>query len=133
MSQESVEIVREVIDAWNRNEQDQVLRFLNPEIVFDATRRVLNPKTYVGIEGIADMLADRNEVWDEFRTEPSEFIDAGDRVVVFGHWVGKGKGSGIEVEQPVAHVFTLHDHRIVRVELAYTDRAETLKAAGLSE
>ena len=51
---------------------------------------------------------------------------------VSGHWVGKGKGSGIEVERPVAHVFTLHDCRIARVELAYTDRAESLKPSGWS-
>jgi hypothetical protein len=47
--------------------------------------------------------------------------------------VGKGKGSGIEVQQPVADVFTLHDGRVVRAELGFTDRAEALEAAGLSE
>jgi hypothetical protein len=57
----------------------------------------------------------------------------GDRVVVIGRWVGKGKGSGIEVQQPVTHVFTLHDGRAVRVELGYTGRDEALEAAGLSE
>jgi hypothetical protein len=53
--------------------------------------------------------------------------------VVIGRWVGKGKGSGIEVQQPVTHVFTLHDGRVVRVELGYTGRDEALEAAGLSE
>jgi uncharacterized protein len=133
MSEENVEIVRRVIEAWNSDEQDSVIRFLDPEVIFDATRRLVNPKTYTGMEGMRLMLADRDEVWEEFRTEPDQFLDAGDRIVVIGRWVGKGKGSGIEVQQPVAHVFTLHDGRVVRWELGYTDRGEALEAAGLAD
>jgi ketosteroid isomerase-like protein len=132
MSQENVEIVRTVLGAWNRDEQGRILHFLDPEIVFDATRREVNPCSYVGLEGMRLMLADRDEVWDEFRTAPREFIDAGDRVVVIGDWVGKGKGSGIEVRQPTAHLFIVDAGRIVRWELGYSD-AEALEAAGLSE
>lgn len=133
MSQQNVEIVRRVIDAWNRDEQERVIRFLDPDVVFDATRRLINPRTYTGMEGMRAMLADRDEVWEEFRTEPDEFVDAGDRVVVIGRWVGRGKGSGIEVQQPVAHVFTLHGGRVVRWELGYTGRDQALEAAGLRE
>jgi hypothetical protein len=50
-----------------------------------------------------------------------------------GLWVGKGKGSGVEVKQPIAHVFTLHDGRVVRCELGYSDRGKALEAVGLSE
>jgi ketosteroid isomerase-like protein len=117
MSQENVEVARTVLAAWNSNQHDRVVGLLDPQIVFDATRRVVNPKTYVGLEGMRLMVADRDEVWEAFRTEPSEFVDAGDRVVVIGRWVGTGKGSGVEVQQPTAHVFTLHDGRIVRWEL----------------
>ena len=132
MSQENVEIVFRVIDAWNCDEQERVIRFLDPEVVFDATRRVINPMTYIGMQGMRLMLADRDEVWEEFRTELDEFVDAGDRVVVIGRWVGRGKGSGVEVQQPTAHVFTLRSRRIVRVEIFGT-RAEALEAAGLRE
>jgi hypothetical protein len=94
---ENVEIVRRLIEAWNRNEQERVVPvervvpFLDPGVIFDATRRIINPKTYAGIEGIRAMLAERDEVWGEFRMEPDEFVDAGDRVVVIGRWVGKGQ------------------------------------------
>ena len=74
-----------------------------------------------------------DEVWEVFRTEPREFIDAGDRVVVTGLWVGKGKGSGVEVQQPTVHVFTLRDGRVVRWELGHTNRSQALEAVGLRE
>ena len=102
-------------------------------MVFDGTRRKVNPKTYIGLEGLRVMLADRDEVWDEFRTEPQEFIDAGNRIVVVGRWVGKGKGSGLEVQQPTVHVFTLRNGRVVRWEFGHTNRREALAAVGLSE
>ena len=63
--------------------------------------------------------------------EPDEFVDAGDRVVAIGRWVGKGSGSGVEVNQPMADVFTLHGGRVVRCEIGYSDRAEAFEAAGL--
>jgi ketosteroid isomerase-like protein len=132
MSQENVEIVRRLIEAWNSNEQDEAIAIVDPGVVIDATRRRVNPKTYTGRQGMRRMLADTHEVWEEFRMEPDEVRDAGDRVVAIGRWVGKGKDSGIEVQQPVADVFTLHDRRVIRLELGFTDRAEALEAAGLS-
>jgi uncharacterized protein len=132
MSEENVEVVRTVLAAWGRDEEQSVFPLLDPEVVFDASRRRVNPNTYVGMEGLRDMLADRDEVWEEFRTEPQQFVDAGDRVVVIGRWVGKGKGSGVEVQQPTAHVFTLRDARVVRWEFGYT-RNQALEAAGRSE
>jgi hypothetical protein len=77
----------------------------HPEIVIDATRRVINPTTSVGIEGLRRMLADMEEIWEEFRVEPLEFVDCGDRVVVISRLVGKGKTSGVEVEQPIAGIW----------------------------
>jgi uncharacterized protein len=131
MSQENVDIVRRVIDAWNRNQQETAIRYLEPDVILDATQRRINPKTYTGAEGMRAMLADRDEVWEEFRLEPDEFVDGGDWIVVIGRWVGKGKGSGIEVQQPVAHAFRLRDGRIVRAELSYADRRAALEAVGL--
>jgi uncharacterized protein len=133
MSEANVEIVRRLIEALNSNEQDRVSGILDPGAVIDATRRLVNPKTYTGIQGYGRMVAEREEVWDEFRMEPDEVLDAGDRVVAVGRWVGKGKGSGIEVHQPVADVYTLHNGRVVRAEFGFTDRAEALEAAGLQE
>jgi ketosteroid isomerase-like protein len=132
MSEENVERVRRLIEAWNRNEPDTAIDILDPGVVLDATRRLVNPKIYTGIRGMRRMLADTHEVWEEFRMEPDEVVGAGDRVVAIGRWVGRGAGSGVMVEQPVADVFTLQDGRVVRTEIGFTDRAEALEAAGLS-
>jgi hypothetical protein len=106
MSAENIEVVRRLIEAWNRNELERVVPlervapFLDRGVIFDATRRMINPKTYAGIGGIQAMLAERDEVWGEFRMEPDEFVDAGDRVVAIGRWVGKGSAAGWKSTSP---------------------------------
>src|SRR5262245_51095231 len=132
MSRENVGVVRSVLAAWGRYEESSVLPLLDPKVVFDATRRRVNPKTYVGMEGLRRMLADRDEVGEEFRTEPDEFLDAGDRVVVIGRWGGNGEGSVAGGQEPTARLFSIRDGAVLRLEFG-RQREGGLKAAGLSE
>jgi ketosteroid isomerase-like protein len=133
MSQENVEIVRRAFAAVNRGDRETAIGLLHPEVVIDATRRVFNPTTYVGMRGIRQWMADTDETWEQFGFEASEVIDVGDKVVVIGRLFGKGKASGVRVGQPMAGIWTVRDGRIVRGEIGYTDRRVVLKAVGLSE
>ena len=101
--------------------------------MLDATRSVFNPKTYVGKDGLRQWLADTDDVWERMHTEQNEFIDAGDRVVVVGRLVGKGKGSGVEVGSANATILTIRDGLVIRSETGYTNRREALEAMALTE
>jgi ketosteroid isomerase-like protein len=73
------------------------------------------------------------DAWEYWRIEPETLLDAGDKVVAFARSTGKGRASGIELPSyESAHVITIKDGRIVRVQGFY-DRDEALQAAGLSE
>ena len=65
--------------------------------------------------------------------DPHEFIGGGARVVVIGRLVGKGKGSGVEIDQPDHQIFTVRESRVVGLAYGYTESAEVLEAAGLGE
>jgi uncharacterized protein len=73
-----------------------------------------------------------NDVWDDFRFEVEELIDAGDKVFAAVQLSGRGKGSGVPVDQHDIHVCTIRDGKVVRIDV-HRDRAEALKAAGLFE
>ena len=134
MSQENVEVVRKLFAAWNTGDRAQVLELVDPGIVIDATRRVFNPTTSEGMEGVQRMLSDLDDVWDRFQADPSmEFIDAGERVVVVGGCAGKARPSGAEVDQSYAGIWTIRGGRVIRWELGYEDRRAALEAAGLRE
>jgi ketosteroid isomerase-like protein len=71
------------------------------------------------------------ETWDSDTVEPlSDFIDAGDRVVVRQVWraVGRGPQSNIEL----TNVITVRKGKIVHQEF-FWDHAEALDTLGLSE
>src|SRR5206468_8556943 len=125
--------MRSAFAALNRGDRETAIGLLHPEVVIDATRSVFNPTSYVGMQGIRQWMADTDEVWQHFGLEVSELIDAGDKVVVIGRLVGRGRASGVKVEQPIAGIWTLQDGRIVRGEIGYTRRGEALEAAGLKE
>ncbi|MEO8037063.1 MAG: nuclear transport factor 2 family protein [Acidobacteriota bacterium] len=134
MSQEHVDVVRNMLAAVSEEGIGGALEFCDPEIVVDATRNMLNPGTYIGTEGLLQWQAGLADVWKEIHVEPLEFIDTGERVVVISELIGRGRSSGIEVKRSSsAQIATVRDGRVLRWEIGYTNREEALEAAGLSE
>ena len=75
---------------------------------------------------------DRNENWEELKIVAEELRDLGDRVLVLGRLKGRGKASGAPVEGQFAGINDFRGDRMWRIR-AYFDRAEALRAAGVSE
>jgi ketosteroid isomerase-like protein len=135
MSQESVEIVRRVLEPYamgSRARRSEFEDLLDPAIRLDLSERVFNPAVYEGYEGILRWQAEIGEVWESYRSEAEEFLDGGDVVLVFTHEYGRGKGSGVDVEQRLALLCTLRAGRVSEIRL-YRDRERALSAAGLAE
>ena len=72
------------------------------------------------------------QTFDRLRVQAERFIEVGDSVVVLVRHIGSAKASGLPFEGKFADVVTLREGRVIRFE-QYRDRAEALKAAGLSE
>jgi ketosteroid isomerase-like protein len=130
MSSKNVERVRRGYEALNRGE-------LRPE-GFSAEFEVVEPseqpgaETRYGSQGVTDSMAALSEAFENFQFEPEKFIDAGDNVVALLKARGRGKGSGIVVEQQVAHVWTFQAGEPVRVQI-YLDRTQAMEVVGVSE
>ena len=77
-----MEVVRRVYDATLHGETERVIELLDPRIRLDMSERVFNSAVYEGHEGSRRFFAEIDEVWDDFRADPLEFIDAGENVVV---------------------------------------------------
>jgi ketosteroid isomerase-like protein len=87
---------------------------------------------YQGYAGLAQWREDWSAAWDDWRWEPEEFIDVGDRVVAVLRVHAKGRGSGVDVERVDGAVWTLRNGKAVRLDY-YGSKAEALKAVGLAE
>jgi ketosteroid isomerase-like protein len=129
MSQENVEIVRRAweYEMFGRGGEDAVADF--------ASDIVMNPVEEApsyGRAAIRDNIHRFESAWEDLQVTAEQFIDAGDRVFVTAHFRGRGRASGITVETRLYEVYTLRDHKVVRVD-EFTDRDEALEALGLRE
>jgi ketosteroid isomerase-like protein len=131
MSQANVEIVRRVHEGWARGDFSLGGDLLAPEFEWHQFPQAVEPGT-IQREGVGGGLRRVFEIYEDVRVEVGEFIDAGDRVVVTGRTRARAKGSGMELDTPLALVWTVTDGRLARIEV-FTDRRDALEAAGLGD
>src|SRR4051794_31922283 len=102
MSKENVEVVSELFDAMFVRHDPALLEggipeTIDPEVEIDWSNSKMPIRGVYGFRDAMRMFQENIDVWEVWRTDPEEFIAAGDQVVVTAHLRGKGKGSGIEV------------------------------------
>jgi ketosteroid isomerase-like protein len=133
MSQENVEIVRRMLEAFIRGDDDFGERF-DADIEWTTAADEPDPQTYHGIEGIRSLMRVLfDELWErDFEVLSIEFIDADPHVVVPVRARVKARQSGVELEAEEVYVYELRAHKVVRVR-EYRTKAEALEAVGLSE
>jgi ketosteroid isomerase-like protein len=131
MSEENVELVRQGYEHFARTGELD-LSVYAPNIEWHSAAEDPGLEVFHGIEGVKRLVEDVQEQLEDFRTEPFEFLDAGDRVVAGLIHRGRGRGSSAEVEMREWNVFVVREAQIVSVH-EYSDRKEALEAAGLSE
>jgi ketosteroid isomerase-like protein len=131
MSQENVEVVRAAFAAWNAGDMDAFRELYDPEIIVRPPERWPEPGPFVGREAVMHWFEQLRATWDADAVEPiSDFIDAGERVVVRMIWHGAGFGPEANLE--FTQVFTIRRRRMFYLEF-FWDHAEALEAAGLQE
>jgi ketosteroid isomerase-like protein len=138
MSQENVEVVRQIYEAAgraiNHGALDEFCRLLDPDVEWIPINAALEGVRYRGHDGVRQWIEDMNRDWDFFEARPVEVRDLGDeRLLALGTWRARGRSSGLELDsQPAAWLLQLRDRKAVRMQ-TFTDRAKALEAAGLSE
>ncbi len=131
MSQANVEIAKAALAAWNAGDMDAFRELCDPEIIMRPPERWPEPGPFVGREAVMRQWHQTRETWDADTVEPiSDFIDAGDRVVVRQIWRGVGQGPESNIE--TTNVLTVRKGRIVHQEF-FWDHAEALETLGLRE
>jgi ketosteroid isomerase-like protein len=132
MSQENVEIVRQLFQLWERGEWGDGREFYDDgcEVVF-STSWFPDAGIYgVGHEALGAWMA-FVDAFEELAVGLDQVVDAGERVVALVSLRARGRASGAAVDAKVGAVFTFRDRKVVRWEM--TDRGDALEAAGLSE
>jgi uncharacterized protein len=133
MSEENVENLRSFLEAFAEGNLEAVFAACDPGIELEVSDAYFDaPRTYHGHAGMQELFVAQAEVFDPFRLEPEEFLDAGDQVVVMARAGGLARASGVEVLDRFGHVWTVRGGKIVHFK-EFKDPDEALEAAGLRE
>ena len=140
MSQENVEIVRAVNEAFEAGVErgdfggawDHEAMAADAEMI-PAPEVAPAAASYRGRDGFVEFMLTWTEDFENWSVRLERLIDASDdRVIVFLHQSGVGKGSGVPVELNYGAIFELEEGRVVRLRV-FLSPAQALEAAGLSE
>ena len=131
MSEENVDIVRRAYDAYLNGDVERSLAYFAPNVTVDFSVRV-DTAVGTGREELARIVSSWISAWDGYREELEEIRDLGDAVCVVATQYGRGKASGLELDNRFAGLYEVHDGLITRVRM-YRSRDDALEAAGLSE
>ncbi len=135
MAPGNADLIRPIYAEWGRGNWRPRFEVYHPQMEWGWSDE------FPGLAGVYDDRRDPNprlrswlSEWEQWRVEADEYIELGDQVVVLVTYHGRGRGSGVEVRQPGAHVFELRDGKVVRLEIfADRDRATMSVRAARAE
>ncbi|HEY0466240.1 MAG TPA: nuclear transport factor 2 family protein [Polyangiaceae bacterium] len=111
----NLDLVRDVYAAFGTGDVPKVLGSMHPQIRWPQTAGYKHGGAYRSPQAVlenvfAKIMAD----FESFSNDTERLIDAGNVVVMQGHYVAKGRATGESVRAAVVHVLEVSDGKIVR-------------------
>jgi ketosteroid isomerase-like protein len=133
MSQENVDQLRAAYETFNQT-GEIVVAHLAPDFEMHQASSIIDTAgVFHGPNALHDVLRELQGAFEDLRTEVEKIIEAPTgEIVVLVRVLGRGRGSGAEMDNRIAHVWTYRGDKAVRM-VAYEEQADALEAAGLSE
>jgi ketosteroid isomerase-like protein len=90
------------------------------------------PVEYLGESGIREWFRDVAQSWESFRFEATDLRDLGDRLLILGQVRGRGRVSGVEVDDRMAWIIEVSEGKASGLR-GFLDQREALEVAGMSK
>jgi ketosteroid isomerase-like protein len=129
MSEENVRALREM---YGRRTVAEAAELMHPVAEMRQPSALPDTDEYYGREELVRGTRHALEAFKEFRFDPEEVVDLGERALMRVRLSGRGRTSGIEFEQTAFHLWTFRDGMPWRCEVFFEEKA-ALEAAGLQE
>ncbi len=117
MSDAKGELARRSLEAWNQRDAEWFVENSTPD--FDFVPAIVTTVegeggAVRGPESIRRFLADLDEPWESFVVDEVEYREVDEQVVCVGRLRAKGRGSGVELDQPIAMVLWFEGDKLAR-------------------
>lgn len=127
MAEEDVRALRRIYDAFARWDVDELSHHVTHDFELNMPESVPFGGTRHGYDGVESFATVFRDHVDGPWADTDAFLDAGDRIVVTGRMLGKGRRTGRSFRAHFAHVWTLSDGVASRLQV-YIDTAEIVAA-----
>jgi ketosteroid isomerase-like protein len=132
MSQENVDHVRRIMEAWDRGDYETLNALAEGRVAPDFE---LDPlyldRVYKGDEAL-QVGADMAAVWEDYRATTEEIVDLGEHVLMVRHVTARGAIGGVPVDFRF-FMLVRFEGEIAMWAKSFATRQETIEAAGLRE
>jgi ketosteroid isomerase-like protein len=133
MSEGTVELAGQVLDALSRRDLARLIDFADPEIEWHSFFAELGEGgVYRGHDGTRRYMSDLNDAWEIVRADVDDGVGVGNVAVLVGRIHYRGKGSGAETESSVGWMLKFRNGKALRFR-AFREPEQALEAAGLRE
>jgi ketosteroid isomerase-like protein len=133
MASANLDLVRSISTAWEAGDFGSA-DWADPEIEY-VTADGPSPGRWKGLTGMAEGTREFLSAWEDYRAEVEEYRELDDeRILVLHRRSGRGKMSGVELEQigeKGAWLFHIRDGKVTKI-VYYFDRERGLTDLGLS-
>lgn len=125
---DNVDALKRGYDAFNSGDAETLAGVFAEDVRWEGSRdeRVPGAGTYDSRDDVMSALGKAVEPFESFSSQPDEWIEDGDSVVVLGHTEGRTK-SGNDLKVAFVHVWRMSDGTIQRGQLL-TDTSLVLEA-----
>jgi hypothetical protein len=117
VTEANVTTLRAGYEALNRGDLSEVMALIDDDITFEPGP--LSPDSDADARGRARfeaLVRSWMDAFDEFRIEPLDVAEEGDKLIAAVRQSGRGRGSGVDIAVEIAHVWTVRDGRAIRLE-----------------
>jgi ketosteroid isomerase-like protein len=122
---------RRFADAISDHDREAGVAACDPEVEFRSMLGI-SGRAYLGHDGIREYFDDIDSAWAEWGVEVERISEGKDgRVAIVLTMHARGRGSGLELDERGAHVWTVKNGKLLRNELHH-DPDAALESLGLS-
>ena len=122
------ELLLAALAAYQAGNDETLRGLLHPEIETYSEPGLINSGSFTGFKGFQHWARQWEEAWEQTRFQPLEFIDVDEsHLVARVRVVGRGAGSGLEVDREFGYLYEVRDGRATRFHV-YENVGKALEA-----
>jgi ketosteroid isomerase-like protein len=118
MGNPNIERVYQTLVAYQQGDEQALRGLIHPEGEIYGAPGIVNAGTYHGYEGFREWVSHWEEAWEEISYEFGDLVEIDPSVIVAPvHIVGRGAGSGIEIDRTFGWLYQWEDGQMFRYQV----------------